>query len=91
LEVADLLLNRESPFLPIVEILATLVPVYLNLAIPAAVFLSVIQLLRLSGDAELDAIVNMGISLKRLFAPTWFSPSFWPLISALLEMSALST
>jgi lipopolysaccharide export system permease protein len=70
LELMQLVLNNGGPTLLILKMLANLVPFYLGLAIPAALFIGVmLAVMRLCGDSELDAIYATGMGLRRLVVP----------------------
>jgi lipopolysaccharide export system permease protein len=70
LELMQLVLNNGGPTLLILKMLANLVPFYLGLAIPAALFIGVmLAVMRLGGDSELDAIYATGMGLRRLVVP----------------------
>jgi len=68
--VLDLVVNKGGPFVLLLEMMANLIPPYLGLALPAALFTGVLlAALRLSGDSELDAIQAAGVGLARLMLP----------------------
>jgi lipopolysaccharide export system permease protein len=70
LRLFGLLAGVGSPASSIVELLIYLLPHYLGLAIPAALFLSVyLVVARLTQDHELDALQAVGFSLARLSVP----------------------
>jgi lipopolysaccharide export system permease protein len=70
IHLLDLFANRGSPLSIILEMLVNLVPFYLAIALPAALFIGVLFAgSRLSSDSELDAMRASGISLTRLLAP----------------------
>ena len=70
LELTALVFGNGAPTLLILKMLASLVPFYLGLAIPAALFVGVmLAVMRLCGDSEMDAIYAMGMGLGRLVAP----------------------
>src|SRR4051812_40875973 len=70
IHLIDLFANRGSPFSIILQMLGNLVPFYLAIALPAALFIGVLYAgSRLSSDSELDAMRSSGISLIRLLAP----------------------
>jgi lipopolysaccharide export system permease protein len=72
IHLLDLFANRGSPLSVILEMLANLVPFYLAIALPAALFIGVLFAgSRLSSDSELDAMRASGISLTRLIAPVF--------------------
>jgi lipopolysaccharide export system permease protein len=63
----DLVANRGGPLTLMLKMLATLVPQYLTVIIPAAFFVAILYAtLRMSNDSELDIIRGSGISLRRL-------------------------
>jgi lipopolysaccharide export system permease protein len=66
----DLFANHGGPLTLILKMLATLVPQYLTITIPAAFFIAILYAtLRMSNDSELDVMRGSGISLHRLAAP----------------------
>jgi lipopolysaccharide export system permease protein len=66
----DLFANRGSPLSIILRMLGNLVPFYLGIALPAALFIGVLYAgSRLSSESELDAMRASGMSLLRLIAP----------------------
>jgi len=68
--VLDLVVNKGGPFTLLLEILADLIPPYLGLALPAALFAGVLlAAMRLSGGSELDAMQASRIGLARLMLP----------------------
>jgi lipopolysaccharide export system permease protein len=70
LRLFDLLANAGTPAGSIVQLLLYLVPHYLGLAVPAALFLAVyVVVARLSQDHEMDALQATGFSLARLSWP----------------------
>ena len=70
LRLMDLVVNKGGPFFIILKMLANLIPHYLGIAIPAAFFIGILlAVIRLSSDAELDAIHSMGVGLRRLVLP----------------------
>jgi lipopolysaccharide export system permease protein len=70
IHLLDLFANRGSPLSIILEMLANLVPFYLAIALPAALFIGVLFAgSRLSSDSELDAMRASGLSLSRLLTP----------------------
>jgi lipopolysaccharide export system permease protein len=71
--IMDMLVNQGGPIVLVLKLLANLVPHYLGVALPLALFLGVmIAATRLSADGELDGLQSAGISLNRLL---------WPLLS----------
>lgn len=70
IHLLDLFANRGSPLSIILKMLGNLVPFYLGIALPAALFIGVLYAgSRLSSDSELDAMRASGMSLLRLIAP----------------------
>jgi lipopolysaccharide export system permease protein len=70
IHLLDLFANRGSPLSIILKMLGNLVPFYLGIALPAALFIGVLYAgSRLSSDSELDAMRASGLSLLRLMAP----------------------
>jgi lipopolysaccharide export system permease protein len=70
IHLLDLFANRGSPLSIILKMLGNLVPFYLGIALPAALFIGVLYAgSRLSSDSELDAMRASGMSLMRLIAP----------------------
>jgi lipopolysaccharide export system permease protein len=68
--IMDMLVNQGGPILLVLKLLANLVPHYLGVALPLALFLGVmIAATRLSADGELDGMQGAGISLNRLLWP----------------------
>jgi lipopolysaccharide export system permease protein len=66
----ELLVNQGSPVLLVLKLLANLVPHYLGLALPLALFLGItLSATRLSVDSELDALQSAGVGLTRLLRP----------------------
>jgi lipopolysaccharide export system permease protein len=70
IHLLDLFANRGSPLSIILKMLGNLVPFYLGIALPAALFIGVLYAgSRLSSESELDAMRASGLSLMRLIAP----------------------
>jgi lipopolysaccharide export system permease protein len=70
IHLLDLFANRGSPLSIILKMLGNLVPFYLGIALPAALFIGVLYAgSRLSSDSELDAMRASGLSLSRLMMP----------------------
>src|SRR3990170_5847246 len=66
----DVTLGKKNSFSVVFELLAYLVPHYLGLALPAAMFLGLLfGFNRLSKDSEIDAFLAAGIGLHRLVRP----------------------
>lgn len=83
--IMDMLVNHGGPIVLVLKLLANLVPHYLGVALPLALFLGVmIAATRLSADGELDGLQGAGISLNRLL---------WPLLglSFLLTLAMFAT
>lgn len=70
LRLFDLLAGVGGPVSSIARLLLYLVPHYLGLALPAALFIGVyVVVARLSEDHEMDALQSVGFSLGRLSRP----------------------
>ncbi|WP_374313258.1 LPS export ABC transporter permease LptF [Dongia sp.] len=70
IRLLDLFANRGGPMNIVLKMLANLVPHYLGIAVPAALFVGVLYAsMRLSSDSELDAMRASGLSLRRLMMP----------------------
>ena len=70
IHLLDLFANRGGPLSIIMKMLGNLVPFYLGIALPAALFIGVLYAgSRLSSDSELDAMRASGMSLLRLIVP----------------------
>src|SRR6185369_8706194 len=70
IRLLDMFANRGSPISIILKMLGNLVPHYLGIALPAALFVGVLYAsMRLSNDSELDAMRASGLSLRRLMLP----------------------
>jgi lipopolysaccharide export system permease protein len=70
IHLLDLFANRGSPISIIMQMLGNLVPFYLAIALPAALFIGVLfAASRLSSDSELDAMRASGMSLSRVLTP----------------------
>ncbi|HVO00978.1 MAG TPA: LPS export ABC transporter permease LptF [Candidatus Cybelea sp.] len=70
IHLLDLFANRGSPLSIILKMLGNLVPFYLGIALPAALFIGALYAAsRLSSDSELDAMRASGISLSRIMLP----------------------
>ena len=68
--IMDMLVNQGGPIVLVLKLLANLVPHYLGVALPLALFLGVmVAATRLSADGELDGLQGAGISLNRLLWP----------------------
>ncbi len=70
IHLLDLFANHGGPGLVILRMLGNLVPQYLSVAIPAALFVAILYtVFQMSKDSELNAIRGSGVSLLRLAAP----------------------
>lgn len=70
LRLIDLVAAHGGPLGPVLQMAINLVPHYLGLALPAAFFISMfVVVARLADDAELDAMMAAGHSLRRLEGP----------------------
>ncbi|WP_395020255.1 LPS export ABC transporter permease LptF [Dongia sp.] len=70
IHLLDLFANRGGPLSIILKMLGNLVPFYLGIALPAALFIGVLYAgSRLSSESELDAMRASGMSLLRLMVP----------------------
>jgi lipopolysaccharide export system permease protein len=70
IHLLDLFANRGGPLSIILKMLGNLVPFYLGIALPAALFIGVLYAgSRLSNESELDAMRASGMSLLRLMVP----------------------
>ena len=66
----DLTLGKKNSFTAVFKMLAYLVPNYLGLAVPIAIFLGVLfGFNKFSKSHEIDALQAAGINLPRLFRP----------------------
>jgi len=66
----ELVANKGDPLFLVLNMLYTLVPGFLSLAIPAVFFVSIVlAMARLSVDYEYDAIQAMGVGPLRLLLP----------------------
>ena len=62
IRLLDLFANRGGPMNIVLKMLANLVPHYLGIAVPAALFVGVLYAsMRLSSDSELDAMRASGL------------------------------
>lgn len=83
--IMEMLVNQGGPIILVLKLLANLVPHYLGVALPLALFLGVmLAATRLSADGELDGLQGAGISLNRLL---------WPLLglSFILTLAMFAT
>lgn len=70
LRVLDFVLGAKGPVRVVLELLAYLVPHYLGLALPMALFLAIFFAFRkLSRDSELDVVLATGTGLHQLLRP----------------------
>lgn len=66
----EVLVGQGGPLITVLKMLSNLVPHYLGLALPAALFIGILlATTRLSVDSELDALQSVGVGLKRLLRP----------------------
>ena len=66
----EILVSQGGPLFLVLKMLGNLVPHYLGLALPAALFVGVmLATTRLSIDSEIDALQSVGVSLRRLLRP----------------------
>jgi lipopolysaccharide export system permease protein len=80
----DTTLGKKNSFAVVFELLAYLVPHYLGLAIPAALFLGMLfGFSKLSRDNELDGLTAAGIGLHRLTRPVLLLGVFITFLSLL--------
>jgi lipopolysaccharide export system permease protein len=81
----ELLVNQGGPILLVLKLLANLVPHYLGLALPLALFLGItLSATRLSVDSELDALQSAGVGLTRLLRPVLWLTLMMTLVMVLL-------
>ncbi len=70
LRIMDLAATGDTSMLRVFEMMMSLVPHYLGIALPAAFFIGVLLAFnRLSGDSELVAYAAAGVALPRLLVP----------------------
>lgn len=70
LRIMDLAATGDTSMLRVFEMMMSLVPHYLGIALPAAFFIGVLLAFnRLSGDSELVAFAAAGVALPRLLVP----------------------
>ncbi|MBL4603532.1 MAG: LPS export ABC transporter permease LptF [Emcibacteraceae bacterium] len=73
LSLFDFVINQGGPIDVVWQMLGNLMPQYLTLVIPLAMFLGVLLAIRkFALSSELDAFLNCGISLNRLLMPSIF-------------------
>lgn len=78
----DVTLGKKNSFAVVFELLAYLVPHYLGLALPAAMFLGLLfGFNKMSRDSELDAFLAGGIGLHRLVRPVAVLAAMLALVS----------
>lgn len=66
----ELMVSQGGPLLLVLKLLANLIPHYLGVALPLALFLGItLSATRLSLDSELDALQSAGVGLTRLLMP----------------------
>jgi len=66
----ELLVSQGGPLFLVMKMVGNLVPHYLGIALPAALFVGImLAITRLSVDSELDAMNAVGVSLRRLLRP----------------------
>ena len=66
----DLVVTKGSPLSLVLNMLTSLIPHYIGIALPAAFFVAVsLAIMQLSRDSELDAIRAAGVGLNRLVMP----------------------
>jgi lipopolysaccharide export system permease protein len=87
LKLIELVVNRGLPFTRILELLAYLMPPFLEVTLPMAMLLAILVAFgRLSADAEMVALRSSGVSLYQLLPPV----ATFVLLAALVTL-ALST
>lgn len=70
LRLLDLLANKGGPLVLVLRMVASLVPHYMGMALPAAFFLAVFAVTsRFAAQSELDAAYASGVGFGRLIAP----------------------
>jgi lipopolysaccharide export system permease protein len=70
LRLIDLVAAQGGPLGPVLQMALNLIPHYLGLALPAAFFISMfVVVARLADDAELEAMMAVGRSLRRIEVP----------------------
>jgi lipopolysaccharide export system permease protein len=78
-------LGKKNSFSMVFELLAYLVPHYLGIAIPAALFLGLLfGFNRLSRDSEIDALMSVGAGLVRLTRPVMLLSAIFAVASLLI-------
>jgi lipopolysaccharide export system permease protein len=77
----ELLVNQGGPLFLVLKMISNLIPHYLGIALPAALFIGImLATTRLSVDSELDALNAVGVGLRRLL---------WPLMGLAFLISIL--
>lgn len=70
LRLIDLVAAHGGPLGPVLQMAVNLIPHYLGLALPAAFFIAMFAVVaRLSDEAELDAMMALGRSIRRIEIP----------------------
>ncbi len=78
----DITMGKQNSFGFVFEALAYLIPHYLGLALPAAMFLGLLfGFNKLSQDSEIDAFLAAGVGHHRLIRPVVFLSAFLALVS----------
>ena len=73
LRLIEIVTEQKASSFKVFELLFYLMPHYLGLAIPAALFLSIlIAVRRLQEDSELNILQSAGLSLRYLYRPVFF-------------------
>lgn len=81
----DITMGKQNSFGFVFEALAYLVPHYLGLALPAAMFLGLLfGFNKLSKDSEVDAFLAAGVGHHRLLRPVIFMSGFLAIMSFLI-------
>ena len=66
----ELLVSQGGPLFIVLKLIGNLVPHYLGIALPAALFVGImLATARLSVDSELDAMSAVGVGLRRILRP----------------------
>lgn len=66
----ELLVNQGGPLFLVLKMISNLIPHYLGIALPAALFVGImLATTKLSVDSELDAMNAVGVGLRRLLWP----------------------
>lgn len=86
LRLLDIAVGNGVSALVVFQMLFNLIPHYMGLAIPAALFLGVLLAVRkLSAQSELDAISSSGISLFRLIRPAMLLAGLMVVLNLILS------